>query len=263
MTADRSITTELATNDLHHIWIRGIDLADEIMGKRSFAEVVFLLLVGRLPEPAEAEMTDAILVSLMEHGLTPSAIVARMTYSVAPEALQGAVSAGLLGAGSLVLGSMEECGRLLSDLTEEVNSGASVDAAIDRKVADYRANRRKLPGFGHIIHKEGDPRAKRLLELAKERGLAEEQIDLLERLADSARKPDGAALPLNVTGAVAAILLGFGVPWRLHRGFALISRTAGLVAHIDEEMSAPISSSLRRIVREGATNPPSAGGSDK
>lgn len=243
--------TELAAHDRDHIWIRGIDLASDAMGARTFSEVVYLLVCGRLPETRELRLFDAVLVSLVEHGLTPSALVARVTYSVAPESLQGAVAAGLLGAGSVVLGSMEDCGRLLTEVQAKVASGRSRSQAIHGLVTEYRASGRRLPGIGHVIHTNGDPRASRLYDLAEECGYRGIFLETMEELAEVAEAVTGKRLPINVTGAVAAILLELGVPWRLHRGFALISRSAGLVAHVGEELTSPITPALRQLIREG------------
>jgi citrate synthase len=248
------ISTAIASHDLHHIWVRNIDLTADIMGKLTFSEVVFLLIQGRIPEPHERRLLDAVLVSLVEHGLTPSAMVARMNYSIAPESIQGAIASGLIGVGSQVLGSMEECGRLLERIDAAVSEGQTrPDAA--RAIADeYRRDRRRLPGIGHQIHTEGDPRAARLLVIAEECGLRGRHVESLEQLVGAAEASSGRRLPLNVTGAVAAVLLELGVPWRLHRGFALISRTAGLVAHIGEEMDRPITPTIRQLGREHASN---------
>jgi citrate synthase len=247
------ISTEIASHDLHHVWVRGHDLTDELMGRVSFSDMVFLLVGGRLPGDQDRRLIDAILVSLVEHGLTPSAMVSRVTYAIAPEALQGAVAAGLLGAGSLLLGSMEECGELLERVDTEVQSGVDADEAVRAIVAEYRAARRRLPGLGHSIHTDGDPRAARLRQLAAECGrdgrhLA--HLAILERIAESVT---GKRLPINATGAIAAILLELGIPWRIHRGFALISRTAGLIAHIDEEVTAPITPGVRNLLREAGS----------
>jgi citrate synthase len=251
----RGISTEIASHDLSHIWVRGLDLSADVLGKLSFTEVVFLLIVGRIPDPVDTRLLDAILVSLVEHGLTPSAVVARMNYSVAPESLQGAVAAGLLGVGSRVLGSMEECGQLLTRIDQQVEvGGKSTSVAAAEVAAEYRAQRKRLPGLGHAIHTEGDPRVSRLFEIAAECGHHGRFVAALQELRHAAESSSGRALPLNVTGAVAALLLELGVPWQLHRGFALISRSAGLVAHIGEEMQRPITPAIRKLVREDASN---------
>src|ERR1700728_4404841 len=140
------------------------------MGELTFAEVVYLLVAGRLPDAREKVLLEATLVALMEHGLTASAMVARATYWAAPEAIQGAVAAGLLGAGSRVLGSMEECGKILTRIDAAVSAGSASGDAADAIVAEYREAGRRLPGIGHAIHTEGDPRAERLFEVAQECG---------------------------------------------------------------------------------------------
>lgn len=246
------LTTAIAAHDLHHIWVRGHDLTGELMGTATFTDVVFLLIGGRLPDPSERVLLDGILVALMEHGLTPSAVVSRLTYAIAPEALQGAVAAGLLGAGSLLLGSMEECGMLLTRIDSEVSAGADREAAVEQVVTEYRQARKHIPGIGHSIHIDGDPRATRLYQLAEERGRSGVHLETLTVLANAAGRASNRMLPVNATGAIAAILLELGVPWQLHRGFALISRTAGLIAHIGEEAQAPITPTMRRLLREGS-----------
>jgi citrate synthase len=245
------VRTDIASSDLHHIRIRGLDLTADVIGKMSFGEVVFLLVGGRVPDAQELRLVDAVLVSLVEHGLTPSAMIARVTYSVAPESIQGAVAAGLLGVGGVVLGSMEDCGRLLTRIHDEVSGGSSQADSITRIVDEYRKAGKRIPGIGHAIHTEGDPRTPRLYALAEECGYRGAHLAALEELAGAAASR-GKNLPINVTGAVAAILLELGVPWQLHRGFALISRSAGLVAHVGEELSQPITPAIRRLMREDA-----------
>ena len=242
------IKTAIATHDVANIWLRGHHLTDDVMGHMSFAEVAFLLIAGRPPEAREGRLVDAVLVALMEHGLTPSAMVSRVTHVVAPESLQGAVAAGLLGVGNVVLGSMEECGAILTRIDEEVRSGAGRRASIDAVIDEYYARGARLPGIGHAIHTDGDPRAPRLFELAAECGFHGSHLETIQELA-AAVAQRGRRLPVNVTGAVAAVLLELGVPWRLHRGFALIARCAGLVAHLEEEDREPITPALRAILR--------------
>jgi citrate synthase len=242
-----AIRTDIASNDLHNIWIRGQNLTGDVLGNRTFTEVVYLLIAKRLPEPNELRMADALLVSLMEHGLTPSAMVARVTYTTAPESLQGAVAAGLLGAGGLVLGSMEDCGKILTRVAGETRAGSAIPEVIASIVEEYRAEHRHIPGVGHAIHTEGDPRAARLFELAMEYGFAGQHVEAVKELAEQAGRDRH--LPVNVTGAVAAILLELGIPWQLHRGFALISRSAGLVGHIGEELEQPITQAIRGLLR--------------
>lgn len=250
------IGTKIASTDRHNIWIRGQNLTEEIMGHRSFADVVFLLVGHRYPDSGERRLIDAVLVSLMEHGLTPSAIVSRLTYSVSPESFQGAVAAGLLGAGSQVLGSMEECGRLLTRIVAEVQSGASLEDSARGVVAEYRQDHKKIPGVGHVVHTDGDPRAGRLLAIAVDCGKSSSYVEAVQVLARTAEESSGRRLPLNVTGAIAAVLLELGIPWQLHRGLALVSRSVGLIAHLDEERTDPIAPTLRQFARgEAVTGP--------
>jgi citrate synthase len=248
------IKTDIASHDVSHIWVRGLDLTSDVIGKLSFTEMVVLLILGRLPDAQERRLMDAVLVSLVEHGLTPSVLVARLNYSSAPESIQGAVAAGLLGVGSRVLGSMEECGELLTRIDEQVQAGQPRDEVIRGSVVEYRRNHKRLPGMGHAIHTNGDPRAARLYEIAAECGKHGRFLDYLQELVGTAEALYNKRLPLNVTGAVSAILLEMGVPWQLHRGFSLISRTAGLVAHIGEERTTPITPPLRAMVSGSLTN---------
>jgi citrate synthase len=248
--AGTGIGTRIARHDLHHIWVRDYDLTGELMGSVSFTEMIFLLICGRLPGAEDRRLLDAILTSLVEHGLTPSAVASRLTYAMAPEAIQGAVAAGLLGAGSVLLGAMEECGMLLTRIASGADGDADAATMAGEIVAEYQASRRRIPGVGHSIHTEGDPRAIRLFEIGAECGRRGRHVEAMFTLAAAAEQAVGRPLPVNATGAIAALLLELGVPWRLHRGFALISRTAGLIAHIDEETRAPITPAVRMLLRE-------------
>ena len=241
--------TEIAAHDRDHIWVRGLDLND-LIGNITFTEMVFLLIGGRLPDDDERHLLDAITVSLVEHGLTPSAAVARMTASVAPEALQGAVAAGLLGAGGRVLGSMEACGRILTQIGVDVESGCDRQEAARLAVRQLLDDDQHVPGVGHAIHTDGDPRAKRLFEVAEQCGRRGAHVAGMEAMAAAAEQAVGKRLPINATGAIAALLLELGIPWPVHRGFALISRTPGLIAHIAEEAVRPITPTLRRLLHE-------------
>jgi len=221
------------------------------MGRMSFGEAVFLLITARRATPQEALLLDAVLVSLIEHGLTPSAVVSRVTYSLVPESIQGAVAAGLLGVGGVVLGSMEDCGRLLTRIGKEREGGVTLDDATRRIVEEYRAAHKRVPGVGHALHTDGDPRAERLLAIAEECRKSGAHVEALRELTHQNEVAAGRRMPINVTGAVAAVLLELDVPWQLHRGFALVSRTAGLVAHISEEMDEPLTPAFSAFIRSG------------
>jgi citrate synthase len=247
-------TSALCDHDEAAVRYRGRDLVEELIGKLSFTEVLMLQILGRLPGAPERRMMDAILVTLMEHGLTPSAITTRLVYHSAPEAMQGAVAAGLLAVGSQFVGTMENAALLLREIREDP---AGLEPAARRVAESYRAERRAIPGFGHHLHKPDDPRAKRLLELAREEGQAGSQVEALEILGHAVDAAAGRHVTVNATGAIAAILGDMGVPPELMRGFALVSRAAGLVSHVGEERERPSARFIWDLV-EGAI--PSEGG---
>jgi citrate synthase len=187
-----------------------------------------------------------VLISLVDHGVTPSALAARLTYSSAPEALQGAVAAGLLGAGTVLLGSMEAAGQLLDQIAE---TGTAEGAR--QVVQSWRDAGRRIPGLGHALHKEADPRADPLLRVADDAGLSGRYVAAVRGLPEAMEAATGHRLPLNATGAVAALLLELGLPWQMHRGVALASRAVGLLAHVMDEAADPISPALREAFRAG------------
>jgi citrate synthase len=231
-----SPSTAIAEHRPNDVRIRGKSLCVELIGHRSFTELIFLQILGRMPSADQTAMIDACLVALMEHGLTPSVLAARLTYASAPEALQGAVAAGLLGVGSRFVGSMEGCAALLDRITR----AAGTEEAEARKVAqEHRAKRQPLPGFGHPTHKPDDPRALRLLELARSRKVADRHIAAIETLSRVVDDVYGRHITINATGAIAAILGDCGVPAEIARGFGLIARCAGLVGHLYEEQQKP------------------------
>lgn len=246
--------SHISSLDRDHVWVRGHDLVEELMGKVSFTEMVFLLVRSDIPTPEQQELLDAVLVSLVEHGLTPSAYVSRLTYAVAPESIQGAVAAGLLGAGSLILGSMEACGRLLTNVCGDASS--PLDEAARTAVDELVDQGSRVPGLGHSLHTRGDPRAEKLVGFARDRVRDGRYLDALLQVRSSARELTGKNLPINATGAIAAVLLELGIPWQLHRGFALVSRCAGLVAHIGEELEAPITPGVRAGLRKASLRDP-------
>lgn len=243
-------STNLATSTTDDVYVRSKSLCKDLIGKLSFTEMAFFLVLGRRASVAECKLVDACLVTLMEHGLTPSAISARLVYSSAPEALQGAVASGLLGVGSVFAGTMEGCGALLSrmiDSDQDLRAHARVIAE------EHRAQKRPLPGFGHPQHKPDDPRAQVLLGLARAEGLAGRHVEALEALSSAVDQVYGKHITINATGAIAAILAEVGVPHDIMRGFALISRCAGLVAHLHEEREKPAMGAIWRAAEQAVT----------
>jgi len=228
-------TTALCTSSADDILVRGRSLPRELIGKKGFAEMVWLLVTGEEPTEGQAAVLDGCLVALMEHGLTPTAVSARLTYSSAPEAMQGAVAAGLLSVGSLFVGTMEGCAVLLA----EVVASDDPRAEARRLVEEARERRVKLPGFGHPVHRPVDPRTTALLDLAEQHGLRGPHCEALEAVAAAIPDVLGRQLPPNATGAIAAVLCDAGLPPEILRGVALISRCAGLVGHIREEQRRP------------------------
>lgn len=229
--------TELCAHSLTDIYYRDTNLVNDLLGKKSFTEVMFMQITGRVARESDIRIVDAVLVTLMEHGLTPSAIAARLIYMSAPENLQGGVAAGLLAVGSQFIGTMENCAALLADMLADP---AGIDSAADRLARQHRQNRLPLPGFGHHLHKPDDPRAQKLLQIGAEQAdLEGRHIAALVALSTAVDAVYGKHITINATGAVAALLGEIGVPSQVMRGFAVISRAAGLVAHIAEEQRHP------------------------
>jgi len=224
-------TTSLCRATRDDVVVRGRSLPRELIGKLTFTEMIYFELTGRDATPAQRAVLDACLVTLMEHGLTPSAIATRLAYGSAPEAMQGAVAAGLLGVGSTFVGSTEGCAELLARI-------ATAPDARTEALLIARA-RRRVPGFGHPLHDPVDPRTVALLALAREHGLFGAHCAALEQLSAAIDEVAGRAIVVNATAAVAALVADAGLPVEILRGIALISRCAGLVGHIREEQQTP------------------------
>ncbi|HUP75819.1 MAG TPA: citryl-CoA lyase [Acidimicrobiales bacterium] len=236
------------------ITLAGRDLPSDIMGRLSLTELAYLLLAHREPTPNERRLLDAVLVSLADHGLTPSALAARLTYTGAPESIQGAIAAGLLGAGSVFLGPTGDTAQFLHDILRDHGEGPTDDDTLRRiahvAVETLIATGRRVPGLGHPVHRDEDPRTPRLYELAEAEGLLGPHMRLLRYVADAQAEIRGHRLVINGAGAGGAILIDLGVPPGSVRGFVLIARTAGLVAHLAEEAQHPIGLPLWLEVEE-------------
>lgn len=229
-------TQSLATHTDTALYYRDLSLADELMGKATFTQAMLYHVTGKWPTEGETAIMDAVLVTLMEHGMTPSAIAARLTRHSSPEALQAAIAAGLLNVGSQFIGTMENAAALLTRLLQ----ADDFDAAAREEVRRHRAEKRALPGFGHHLHRPDDPRTPKLFEIAlAQGGIDGRYIDALKRFATIVDDELGRHLTINATGAVAAVLLECGIRPEIMRGFAVVSRAAGLLAHIAEEDEKP------------------------
>ncbi len=224
--------TEIATSTETTITVRGRDLVGELMGRLSFTAFVYFLVCHRLPTPGETRVLDACLVTIAEHGLTPSSIVTRLIADSVPEETQVAMAAGLLAVGSVFVGTMEGCGAILK---RGLDRGGDLNAYCRDVVAEFRARKQPMPGFGHPIHKPDDPRVPRLFAIAAECGVKGDCIALLKRLGAELDRQAGRHLTINATGAIAALLLEIGVPVEIMRGLAVVSRAGGLAGHIVEE----------------------------
>jgi citrate synthase len=234
-------STAIATSTTDQIIVRGKSLVDDLMGQVDFTTMIcFHLGGGRMPEPGEVAVVNAVLVALMEHGLTPSAITTRLIYGSAPEAVQAAVAAGLLGAGSQFLGSTEDAARILQVGAAAVAAGETDVASYARACVDgYLESGRAMPGFGHHIHRPDDPRAPKLLAIAREHGVAGIHAEIVMALSAAMDEAKGRHVTVNATGAIAAVLSDVGYPADSLRGFSLIARAAGLVGHVMEEAERP------------------------
>lgn len=255
---DRWLRTSIGRSTPDSITVRGHDLSGEVMGQMSFSELAFLLAAGRTPSKDEAIMFDAVLVSLADHGLTPTALAARLTYTGAPEALQGAIAAGLLGGGSVFLGPVEDTARFLQGILDEVPEELRAEeAALSKAAADAVRKTNdageRIPGLGHPIHREIDPRTPRFYELAEQTGFLGPHLRLLALVSAAHRDTTGKTLPINGAGAAGAALADLGFSPSVARGFALLARTAGLIGHLVEEAEHPIGMRLWKEVDRRAT----------
>jgi citrate synthase len=236
--------TSICTSDEHTIVVRGRDLSKELIGKVSFVEHFFLLLTGKLPTAGEAAVLNATLVAIAEHGLVPSVQAARMTFAAAPDAMQGAVAAGILGCGSVVLGSSETAGRMYSEIDAKVQAGAGIEVAALAVAKAWRAAGRSIPGYGHPLHKERDERVGALFDVARAAGTELRFVAIAEAVEAALPEVLNKHLKLNVSGAIPAVLLGAGFPVQALKGVPILARTAGLIAHLYEEMQQPIGFAL-------------------
>jgi citrate synthase len=235
--------------------VRGRDLTGDVMGRLGFTEYFHLLLTGREPSEDETFFLDLLLVSIAEHGLMPSNVAARMTLAADPDSLQGAVAAGILGAGSVVLGSSEECARLLAQGLASGGEPAAVARDIVRAIHEAGG---KVPGFGHPVHRPVDPRAERVLELAEERGASGPNVALAHALRDAVAEAWGKPLPMNVSLAIAAVLLDLGYSPDIVKAVPILARTASLLAHLAEEQERPLGFFLAGKAEEAVTYEPDA-----
>ncbi len=235
-----SSSTAISTARADEISIRGKSLATELMGKTSFVEFFFFLATGRTPTENQSFFLEMSLVGLAEHGLTPSVQAARMTFAADPAALQGAVAAGILGCGTVILGAAGLCRSAIEETLNQVEAGKTYAEAALSVAAAYRETQRPIPGYGHPLHKPVDPRAERMLALADSRGVAARGVAAARALAKAVAEVWGKPLPMNISMSIAATMYDLDVPNSLVSGIPILARTAGLIAHLSEEARSPI-----------------------
>jgi citrate synthase len=245
------IKTQIGYTTVDRIMVRGRDLANELIGKIDFIDMMMLVILGRECRGNERDMINAILVTVTDHGLTPSAVAARLTYMGAPEAQQAAVAAGLLGAGSVFLGAMENATQMLREYGTRLSDDARDEdfvAIASALIEERRSARQPLYGLGHNIHIDGDPRIPALRAVSERNGYFGKHWKLLLAVDEVSKRKLRRRLPANTAGAVGAMIADVDLPTPLARGFALVGRCAGLIGHIMEEQSAPIGKELWDLV---------------
>lgn len=232
----KGATTGICRYDEASIHVREHDLCNDVIGRMGVVEYLHLLTLGRVPTPAEKEIIEACIVTLAEHGMTPSVIAARLTYMGAPESLQGAVAAGLLGVGDQFVGTVENVAPLLMELVNSANQDAAATAIVKR----HRDAKLLVPGFGQPHHKPDDPRSPALFAVGERVGVSGRYVEALRALGRAVDVSYGRHLTINAPAAVASLFLEIAMPLKIMRGFILVSRCIGIVAHLAEEQTAPI-----------------------
>ena len=237
--------TAICTSDEDTIVVRGADLCRDLIGRVGFVDYFFLLVTGRRPDAVASRVLDATLVAIAEHGLVPSVQASRMTLAAAPDALQGAVAAGILGCGSVILGASETAGRLFASIDAAAREGGlTLDEAAAEAVRELRAGKQAIPGYGHPQHKARDPRVAALFRVAAEAGAPGRFVAIAEAVERVIPGIVGRELRLNVSAAIPAVLLDAGFPVEALKGVPILARTAGLIGHLTEELARPIGFAL-------------------
>src|SRR3954449_2381188 len=257
---DRDPVSRISQAYPDRVEVRGHDLSGDLMGRLSFTDYFHLLLTGREPTADQRYFLDLLLVAIAEHGMMPTNVAARMTLAADPGSLQGAVAAGILGCGPVILGTADACARLLDEAQQRVASGeepAAVAADAARATRDSGA---RLPGFGHPVHRPLDPRAERILELADDRGVSGPHVALARCFREAAAATWGRPLTMNVSMPIAAVMLDLGFPAAAVKAVPILARTAGLLAHLAEEQEQPIGFAMARRAEEAVEYEPGGGG---
>jgi citrate synthase len=240
--------------------VRGRDLCGDVMGRLGFTEYFHLLLTGDEPTDDQRYFLDLLLIAIAEHGMMPTNIAARMTLAADPGSLQGAVAAGILGCGPVILGTSELCARWLATARARVAAGEEPRAVAADMARALRTTGERAPGFGHPVHRPVDPRAERILELADARGVSGPHVALARAFRDAVAEAWGRPLTMNVSMPIAAVLLDLGFPPATAKAVPLLARTASLLAHLAEEQQEPIGFLLANRAESAVVYEPPVGG---
>lgn len=247
------IRTEIGYTTINKITVREKDLSKDLLGKVDFVEMMMLVILGRMPDAREKKMINLILVTACDHGLTPSALSARLTYLGAPEAMQAAVASGLLGAGSVFLGTTQNAAELLINAARDLKNSDSDETFLvcaRETIRSAREKKQPIYGVGHPIHIHGDPRIPALADISRENDCYGKHWRLMEAMVRVFREDMGKNLPMNAVGAIGSIIGDMGLDPLLARGFMLVGRAAGLIGHLYEERQSPIGQKLWDLVLE-------------
>lgn len=240
--------TGLGASDADHIWLLGHDLADDLLGKITFGELAYWMVAKRRPTDGQRVLFEAVLVALADHGFTPTAISARVTYLSAPDSLQGAIASGLLGGGSRFLGVTEDSANFLHAALDRLDDLPTDNQGWDEVarglVEETKAAGRFVPGLGHPVHKQGDPRTPKLFELARDNDVYGPHLALFAAIGRVAGDVLGRNLPLNGAGVCGAVLADIDFPLGVARGAAILARCAGLLGQLAEEIDDPIANDI-------------------
>ena len=237
--AQKHRSSAISAANPHTIVVRGHDLCRDLLGKITFTDHVWLLVTGKLPSAGQRRVLDASLVAIAEHGLVPSVAASRMTLAAAPESLQGAVAAGILGCGSVILGSAELAARFFKGIVDRSNP-KNQESVVREALLELRTASQAVPGYGHPLHKTLDPRVAGLLEVAGGCGIAGRHVEVARAVEKLVPEVIGKPLVLNVSGAIGAVMLDAGYPLLAVKGVPMLARTASLIAHLLEEQERPI-----------------------
>jgi len=251
--SSKPMRTDIGWSDASSITLFGRDFPAEILGNLNLGDMGFLELTGRIPDANESRMFNAMVVTLVEHGITPSALVARLTYLGAPESLQGAVAAGLNGLGTVFVGTIEGAAKMLYDAMPKPDAAADLAAIAAPIVEAFQSARKIVPGIGHPFHKPIDPRTPRLFQIARETGFDGPYLKLIQEISDEAARRSGKVLPINATGAIGALCCEMGFDWKICRGLGVMARAVGLVGHILEESRNPMAAEVWHTAEAQAT----------